>query len=124
LLDGSGAEDNIVAEELHGNDGAFAARIEIAQFRLRAVRVSTLLLPSIVYDCAFLTRPDVVPNFLCGPVRCSRYPQATLELDEHSPPTWVDAQLVITADSTVPTEREPPLAHFCPAQVSCAGVGT
>jgi len=32
----------------------------------------------------------------------------TLELGEHSSPTWVHAQFVITGDSTVPTEREPP----------------
>ena len=72
------------------------------------MRVSTLLLPGIVYDCAFLTRADAVPDFLCGPVGCSMCPQATLGFNENNPPTWVDAQLVITGDSTVPTEREPP----------------
>jgi len=35
LLDGSDTEDNVVVEELHGDDEAFVARIEIAQFRLR-----------------------------------------------------------------------------------------
>ena len=61
-----------------------------------------------------LIRPDVMPDFLCG-VRTSRMPvgvhrpwTVTLELDEHGPPTWVDAQLFITGGSTVLTEREPP----------------
>lgn len=66
LLDGSGAEDNIIVEELHSNDGGL----------LRTVRGVALLLPSIEYDRAFLTRPDVVPDFLCGLIGCSRCLQA------------------------------------------------
>jgi hypothetical protein len=39
LLEGSGAQDDVVVEELSSNDGAFVARIKLAQFRLR-MRVS------------------------------------------------------------------------------------
>ena len=39
LLEGSGTQDNVVVEELSRNDGAFVARIELVQFRVR-MRVS------------------------------------------------------------------------------------
>jgi hypothetical protein len=39
LLEGSGAQDDVIVEELSSNDGAFVARIKLAQFRLR-MRVS------------------------------------------------------------------------------------
>jgi hypothetical protein len=35
LLEGSGPQDNVVVEERSSNDGAFFARIKLAQFRLR-----------------------------------------------------------------------------------------
>lgn len=74
LLGGSGAEDNtvIVVEELHGNDGAFVARIEISQFRLcmRVIKggyVEIITRGTVRGVC----RPDAVPDFLCGLVGCS-----------------------------------------------------
>jgi hypothetical protein len=80
LLEGSGAQDDVVVEELSGNNGAFEARIKLAQFRLR-MRVSKQVCVEFIargkrgclsplWSPLFLTfvipRPDVVSDFLHG----------------------------------------------------------
>jgi len=134
LLEGSGAQDNVVVEELSSNDGAFVARIELVQFR-RRMRMSKQVCVELVArgkrSClspCFSSplswpRPDVVSDscltfsvddspadtwgaYKSGSSSVNRPWGVTLRLGVHSPPTWVDAQLVITGNSSVPTERE------------------
>jgi hypothetical protein len=142
LLEGSGAQDNVVVEELSGNDGAFVARIEVAQFRLR-MRVSGrvcvefvargkrgCLSPCSRRISSLLSRPDRIwcLTFAADTCLADTFPAEkpgafksgsssvdkpwvfTLGLGEHSLPTCVDGQLVITgnsaANSPVPTESE------------------
>jgi hypothetical protein len=71
-LEGSGPEDSIVVQELHGNDGAFTVYIKLAQFLLR-MRYRLRFCPGPVFRCPafgpcfshFITcRPDMVPDFV------------------------------------------------------------
>jgi len=136
LLEGSGAQDNVVVNELSSNDGAFVARIKLAQFRLR-MRVSkqvcvefvargkrgwlspcgrhfsSLLSCSGRMWCLTFSR-DTLPagtfpaeksgQSKSGSSSVNKPWVVILQLGEHSSPTWVDAQLVITGDPPVPTE--------------------
>jgi len=106
LLDGSDTEDNVVVEELHGDDEAFVARIEIAQFRLRMRVIKRVCVEFITRDRMWCLTYSADQSDAAGVLHRSW--TVTLELGEHSPPTWIDAQLIITGDSTVPTERVPP----------------
>jgi hypothetical protein len=151
LLEGSGTHDNVVVEELSRNDGAFVARIELVQFRLR-MRVSKRVCVEFVargercclspcghhfsslFPCSdrmwclsfsaddFPTYNFPVPafdvpgwgTFKSGSSSVDRPWVVTLRLGEYSSPTWVDAQLVITGNSPVPTESEQPSSISIP----------
>ncbi|KAI0264135.1 hypothetical protein BC834DRAFT_994697, partial [Gloeopeniophorella convolvens] len=100
LLDGSDAEDSVEVEEVRGDAGAFAARIKVAQFQLR-MRVSKRVRIEFVarerlWGLTFSAdNPDATG--------VNRAWMITLDLGKHSPPTWVDAQLVVTNPSSAAT---------------------
>jgi len=103
LLGGSEVEDNIVVEELRDDPRAFVVHFELARFRLR-MRVAKRV-------CAEFVARDRMWNITFsanhGDISGIHKPwKITLRLGENSPPAPVDAQLVITDNSSGPGEPD------------------
>jgi len=114
LLEGSGAEDSIVIEEQRGNDGAFTARIKLAQFLLRMRMSKVVYVEFVTRDRIWcLTFSDVLSS-----VSAEKWPWTlTLQLGEHSSPAWVDGRLVIMRHAPAPAASDQ--SSFIPIPLKC-----
>jgi len=117
LLGSSGAKDRIVVEELHSNDGAFVARIKLMHFRLRMRLSKRVCVEFVTRDRIW--RLTFSGNLSAGPgqsgVSSTSWPWlVTLQLGEHSAPTLVYADLVITRDSPVSTGKKKSFSVYIP----------
>lgn len=88
--------DNVTVEDVRGNARAFIARFEIIQFQLR-MRVSKKVDVEFIakgrfWRLSFLVTPETHLNVHH---RAGSW-LVVLTLLEHSPPTWIDSQLVIS----------------------------
>jgi len=110
----SGANDRVVVEELHSNDGAFVAHIKLMHFRLRMRLSKRVCMEFVTRDRIW--RLTFSNNMSAGSgVSSASWPWlVTLQLGEHSVPTLVYADLVVTRDSPVSTGREKTFSTYIP----------
>jgi hypothetical protein len=122
LLGGSEVEDKIVVEELRNDSRAFVVHFELARFRLRMRVAKRVCAEFVARGRIHLPCPDSGHTFSHhlldrmwnitfsanhGDVSgIHRAWKITLRLGEHSPPAPIDAQLVITDNSSEPGEPD------------------
>ncbi|KAI0289355.1 hypothetical protein BC826DRAFT_914600 [Russula brevipes] len=103
LLSGSEVEDNIVVEELRDDPRAFVVHFELARFRLRMRVAKRVCAEFVARDRMWNITFSANHGDVSGIYRAWKI---TLRLGEHSPPAPVDAQLVITDNSSEPGEPD------------------